>query len=334
MFRAVTTPRQVLLGLRRRALTHPEDVAAHLVFADALLSEGDELGAYISATILHGDAELSEELRTRLLGRLRDCTDGWELDYGFLRTVLLAPMRVQTFRSLIGLGEWEGVNHLALPFRSGRRDRAMPAEDVLELVRHPVCSQLRILENLDFDPFITLCDADRTFQRLELVLPRWGVNTPLTTGALQVDELVLRGEFLDAAVGWLRTWGRPVFDRVVNLSTDAVGTRGLQLVTNRPGASLQRVLSPNWSATREGKAWHFDLNTVGLHLMSLFQTTQLCDLMRTQLAPLASRFTVRVPDFPEQELQRIRDAAQGVPVEFHTTGPWPQLPIGDDDAPF
>ncbi len=333
----MTSSRQALLGLRQQALTHPEDTAAHLVLADALAAEGDELGAYINATILKGEAELSPELHTRLLGRLRDCVDGWDLEYGFLRTVALSPLRVQTFRSLIGLGEWEGVTRLALGTRSGRRGLSMPTEDVLHLLRHPVCRHLRIVENLEFEPFVALCDSDRTFSRLEVLVPQWGVNTPLKTGALRVVELALRGEFLDAAVGWLRTWGRAVFDRVVNLHTDAIGARGLDLVTTRPGAALQRVISPAWSATREGKGWHFDLDTVGVHLLSLQQATQLCDLMRTQLAPVASRFTIHVPDFPEQELQRLRDAAQGVPVEFHNKGPWPQLEgerMGDDDAPF
>lgn len=60
---------EVLLGLRQRALTHPEDVDAHLVFADALLSGRDELGAYITGTILRGAAELSE-----LISPVAGCT--------------------------------------------------------------------------------------------------------------------------------------------------------------------------------------------------------------------------------------------------------------------
>jgi hypothetical protein len=329
---------EVLRALRHRALNHPEDIDAHLVFADALLTQGDELGAYISAMLMRGDGELTPGLETRLLGRLKDCVYFWDLESGFLRAVGLSQLRVQTFRSLIGVSEWEGVNRLALNTRIGRRGHPLPSADVLRLVTHPSCSHLRILERLDFEAFVGLCEVTRQFERLQVVgAPQWGVNTPLAKAALRVTELELEGQGIDAPVAWLRTWGRAVFDRVEVLRIGLVAAQGLELVANRPGQSMKQVISRDWSATREGKAWHFDLRLVGNSVMALYQSGQLRELMRVRLSPIASRFTVHVPELPGDELARIRGAAEGVPIELQVEGAWRSLEdivAAGEDAPF
>lgn len=348
---SATTTREALHGLRRRALENRDDSAAFFVLADALMSDGDELGAFI----LDDDA-LTPALQTRLLGRLEGRSDFWEFESGFLRTVELSPLPVQAFRSVIGLREWEGVNALRLNARRGRVGRSQPTEDVLRLITHEVCKQLRVIEDLDFEAFVGLCDEDRTFERLGVVgLPHWGVNTPLETGRLTVKELSLTGTVCEPAIAWLKTWGRAVFDKVEVLRLDGPSlfpgnsspagpsaAMGLELVTNRPGSAVKEVIGRNWSATREGPRWHFDLRLVEAHIMSLAQAAQLCALMRHRLSPIASRFSIRVPKFPEEELRKIREAAGAAPVEFAFSWPWPPVAtspemaqlLGDLDAPF
>lgn len=331
-----TRTNRVLTGLRQRALDNPHDVAAHLVLADALMSDGDELGEYISRTANGYETPLPPSLELRLLGRLRFNLEFWNLEYGFLRAVGLSPISLREFRALIGLAEWEGVTQVSLNLRRHRRRASLPPEPVLALLTHPACRHLREIENLGFDAFLALCELEREYHRLHLIdLPHWGVNTPLERATLRVRELEFDGD--SGFLPWLKTWGREVFDRVEVFRVLSRGAAGLDLFAGRLGAACRQVHAHDWDATKEGDLWHFELHGFispqvfsGLSCLSL--VPKVCEFIR-KAVPVAGRFTIHLPDLPEEQFELLRANAGVRPVEFRSLGPARELDA-DGDAPF
>lgn len=320
-----------LTTLRRHVLEHPEDLAAHLVLADALSEQGDAWGDYIGARVRGEPAALTEALKTRLLGRLEEHLSWWDVRCGFLRTARLAPMTVRAFRQLAGLSEWQGITRLGLPARlqpSPTGVFAMPVDAVRTLLTHPSCAQVQEVEGLGFGAFLELCELDRRYERVELSqLPKWGLHAPLHQGALAVGELVLRGSdvTLASAVAWLKTWGRAVFDRIERFRVEGPRAAGVEWLTGRAGTAARQLIGPDWSAAREAGGWHVELRGVvppsGMEgLAALAMLPGLCAAM-SRLAPAATRFTMHLPDLDEGSLRQLREAAAGRPVEFRALGP-------------
>lgn len=337
---------ELLEDLRRRCVEHPEDREAHAVFSDALMGHGDALGYYLRACLDGETPELTEGLRRRILGRLAPAASHVEVRYGFLREVTLSDSTVADFRKLAGLEEWSGVTSLTLPWRRRRRhDFAMPTDAVLRLIQAPCCRALRVVRNLSFATLQALAGEERHFDALAVsVLPEWGVNTPLPRAALSVGTLTLLSNFFgyggsEPTLAWLKTWGRPLLDRVGQLQVhDFISAEELQLLLQRPGARLREVSTPDWSATRAPSGWHLSLRPLGdglpggcsLALVErrLARFVALLD----RVGELATSCSAHVPRVPTALLAPLQHAAGKRPLRIE----WEESVtiVPEDEAPF
>lgn len=348
----MATP-DVLSALRARVLGHPEDLDALRVYADGLLEAGDQLGAYL-ARVLQADAGTVDpppEVADRLLGRLESAVEAWTFEFGLLRRVRLRALSAREFRQLVGLPEWEGVTHLAVTTQRRRRRVTPGAAWVLPIVQHEVCRHLRELDGIGFDTFTALGDVERTFDRLRVVdVPTWEVSTRLARSCLTVRHLELErdgAETLHAVLGWLKTWGRAVFDRVEHLSLRAFELDPAQAI-DRAGARLREVTTPTWRALREERGWAFDFHGYdGLRVTTREQLdwyVRWCVHHVRAMAPLATSIAVTLPVNASEELQQLREAAGGVELRVtevppvaerrKPTLPAPEGPEPADDIPF
>lgn len=311
------TPRE-LRSVRQHALERPGDVNAHLVFSDALLELGDDLGELIAAGLREPEPDVADPLRRRIFGRLFDHADG-SIERGFLRAVELHPMRRRDFRRLIGIEEWEGVTTLLLPPRERRR-RPLPAADVLALINHPACRMLEEVSGIELSTFLGLCGQARRIRRVALSrLPTWSIHEPLDQVPLRIGCLALR-DWEDPPLpflSWLVTYGRPIFDQLEELEV-ASTLFDPTIVLRAARSPLCRVASPHCVAERRGAKWH-------LHLVDPLEW--IVPLVE-RLAPFASSMRLEWSGSPESE-DAVRRAAGEIPIEVirHQVS-------GDDEAPF
>ena len=321
--------------MRRAALERPDDVATHLIYADALMEVGDPLGELMHRQCLDPKAEAPYALVRRLLGRLSPYVESWRVVRGFLREVRVRRVTPRDFRRLIGRPEWDGVTALSFARGATVRTQRLPALEVFELISHPMCRGLRDVIDLDDETLRRVADVSRSFARLGVQLHslRDGPFGPVMLWA-KVLELSRGNNSID----WMLGSGRPLLERVEALKLTETGPEPLMLLHDA-GERLTSIEAPHVSATRVGSRWRVSLTPARFTEQTVYwDVPRLVAAVRAVATRLAS-LEIQVPDYGPAVLDRIRLAARDVDFTLVLTGPAEQLVSGlyteaDADCPF
>lgn len=323
--------------MRRVALERPDDVAAHLIYADALIEAGDSLGEVMQRQCLDPNAEAPYGLGRRLLGRLFPYVESWRIVRGFLREVRVRRVTPRNYRRATGRPEWEGVTSISFARSPASRTGRLPAREACELLVHPVCRLVREVLELDDETFRLLSDAERSFERVSVDILRWPTHlfNPLNF-SIKGLELTCARRTVEA-VNWLLTVGRPLLDRVETLVLENGGYAPLWLLSVGD-TRLARLESGPISATRDELGWRVRMTPPRFTGAGAYGDVR--ELLRAieGASPVLSALEIHMPDYGPEVLERVRLAARGVAFTLVLTGRAEQLvePVqpSADDIPF
>lgn len=324
--------------LRRAALERPDDLATHLVYADALMEVGDPLGEVMRRQCADPAVEAPYDVARRLLGRLYPYVERWRVVRGFLREVRLRRVTPRNFRRAAGRPEWEGVTSIS--FARGRtvRTSRLPAPAVVDLLSHPVCRSVREVLDLDDETLRRLAGAPRSFERVSTNFFHWR-RQPGDPIQLKVRMLEFTSDRqVTDAIGWLLADGRPLFDSVSELLLPDPGYLPLSLLPVA-GPQLRRLDALQVHATRDGERWRVLLTPPWFPPGGLAWDLPVLEEAIRDAVPCSSSLEVQMPDYGPAVLDRVRLAARDLDFTLTLTGPaepWlsGQGADGDADSPF
>ncbi|HEY1547719.1 MAG TPA: TIGR02996 domain-containing protein [Kofleriaceae bacterium] len=145
-----------LEALLAAVYAHPDDIAARLVYADALADAGDPRGEFIARQCRGDEArDLLAVHRNRWLGALAPILHpkGSEFVNGFLTTARVRDETPAKLRNAVGDPVWSTVVEIDFV-----RGEAGPANAI---IKSPVMCTLYTVYNLESDAFAALCSSAR-----------------------------------------------------------------------------------------------------------------------------------------------------------------------------
>lgn len=318
-----------LTRLRRLAVDAPDDEAAHLVYADALLEAGDPRGDVIVQQCRDPDWFPSEAQLAHLAGPLYPHAEAFGVKRGMLRTLAQRRRTPTQLRRLVGRPAWDSIE--ALEFSLGRSGRPLPTAPVVDLVTHPVCRRLRSLYGLHVAHLCALRCWPRTLDVVFASMEGEGPPGDLdaTPTRLRIHELVVLGAWEGVEpVAWLMTGGRPLLDGVEALVLLGEGFQVLELIADAP-AGLARVSSDCATGVRGRDGW--DLTLVPAPMPSLFHFASGDDFLFAA-GELVRRLHGRVASLCVAGMDLGLEVASGmrtlgVPVRFEWKGALAEAPF-------
>jgi len=155
----------------------PDDDAARLVYADALLEHGDPRGELIVLQVSGGDPDRERELldahANTWLGELAPIVKSFRFERGFLAACTVAAKHRATFEGVSAHPMWSTVRELTIEAEIGEVEKAWGAAEhaVAQLSMDRVRVRVATVE-------VTLVCAERAYHRVEVVVegPQSGMN--------------------------------------------------------------------------------------------------------------------------------------------------------------
>lgn len=321
----------LLDSLRRTVIERPDDEAAALVYADALLDVGDPLGELIAAQCRNPNMPVSEEMYARVAGPLYRAGEAFGVRRGILRTIALRRLTPTKLRRLVGSPAWETVD--AIEFRRGRRARSLPTGPVFDLVTHPNCSRVTQLYSLHIEGLVALLPVRRSYEIVHVEVDDHTVYPDVSEPVrVSIQQLVI-GSFYprDEPLDWLFAHGRRALDAAETLVLPTPLFEALDVLVIAP-STLRRVSSARAGATRTDDGWAVTVmpHDPGRPTMWEFTTLpQVVDavvpLLRHADVPVAS-LTICGTNLGPEVGEAIQAAAPGIPVRLEWAGPVVELP--------
>lgn len=177
-----------LAALRQIAVERPDDVGAHLVFADALSDRGYPLGEFIVAQSQRPRLDVPEHIAVALTGALFETTSYLGVRLGILRGVAMQHVAPSRFRRFIGYPALDAVEWIDL--RRWPSALQLLGADVAEFLRHPVLSRLTSVDGLSREALAEL--APHALKMKSIAIdddPDGFVAPPRGALALAVEQL-------------------------------------------------------------------------------------------------------------------------------------------------
>lgn len=295
--------------LRALALERPDDDAAHLVYADALMEEGDPLGHLIAAQIRTPSAPVPDDVLRRIAGPLRRF-GRLEVRRGFLREVHMRRMTPTEYDRVIGHPAWDTVQ--VVGFARSKRVPSLPAARVVALLSHAVCRNVHRVEGVDRGTFLALTRLPLGLTSMAIdvgsLSPRdvVGDALPLRSLEMEVYSPLLLGQ-------WFASAGRPVLDTLEELRVDTLPWFELEVLQHAP-ARLQRLVGPRSESVRRDGRWHLTLEPLAPNADRIGPMLREAEDALERHASLFASITLRVPDIGSLAIERFVRLANGVPV--------------------
>lgn len=249
-----------LAALRQLVLDRPNDEAAHLIYADALMENGDPLGEVIRWHCAHPDDALPPEQLRAAFGLLGRCAEDLGLVRGIPRYVRLRRVTPTLFGRLVGYPSWESVR--SITFLRSRRGWGLPTQSVVALLAHPVCSRVREVVDIHLPGLVHLAQQPLTYDRLVLF-----DDPPTDYRRVLASPVRLRARALGLAsrfrvphmVRWMMNEGRELLRTAESVSAWC-DLPDLLPLFEAELPQLQRISCAGADVWREGGRWHLTVD--------------------------------------------------------------------------
>jgi len=313
--------------LRQVAIEHPDDLHAHLVFADALLERGDPLGTFIVQQSQDRRAPLPEDIARRLTGSLCDAASYFWVRLGILRGLGLQHVSPSHVRRFIGHPVLASIDWVDL--RRWPTANPLPGDAVAEFLVHPVMRRLKVVEGLSFDALRHLAPHSLTLDSI-VVVDRRGpvVHESARPMRLRAGRIHFTTADDDPwVVSLLSGSGRWALELCTEASFVTPAYEAFELMRVAP-PSLQRISVTAAFVERAEDRWHLRLRPLDRGCCygwtnSPGELLAACEQMLEDFQEFFSLVIIEGGDLGPDVAEQLQRMAPNVPIRFDWSGPPP-----------